>query len=56
MTASPRVQIIEQVSAFLIRDAVLEDAGRATAVQLPTVANNHKGFGPVGDPSSLGLI
>jgi hypothetical protein len=56
MTASPRVQIVEQGSAFLICDAALEDAGRAAAVQLPTVANDHKGFGPAIDPSSLGLI
>jgi hypothetical protein len=56
MTTSPRVQIIEQVSAFLICDIVLEDASRAAAVQLSTVAKYHKGFGPTSDPSSLDLI
>jgi hypothetical protein len=56
VTASPRVQIAEQVPALLICDAALEDASRATAVQLPIVANDHKGFGPASDPSSLGLI
>jgi hypothetical protein len=35
---------------------VLEDASRAAAIQLPTVAKYHKGFGPASDPSSLDLI
>jgi hypothetical protein len=56
VTASPRMQIAEQVPALLICDTALEDASRAAVVQLPTVANDHKGFGPVSDPSSLGLI
>jgi hypothetical protein len=56
VAASPQVQIIEQVSAFLICDATLEDASRAAVVQLPVVTNDHKGFGPASDPSSLGLI
>jgi hypothetical protein len=34
----------------------LEDASRAAVIQLPTVANDYKGFGPASDPSSLGLI
>jgi hypothetical protein len=56
VTASPRVQVAEQVSAFLVCDAALEHASRAAAVQLPTVVNDHKGFGPASYPSSLGLI
>jgi hypothetical protein len=56
MTTSPRVWIIEQVSAVLICDTALEDASRATTIQLSTVAKYHKGFGPASDPSSLDFI
>jgi hypothetical protein len=56
MTTSPRVQIIEQVSTFLICDTALEDASRAAAIQLPVVAKYHKGLGLASDPSSLDLI
>jgi hypothetical protein len=55
VTASPRVDIAEQVPALLICDESLEDTSRATAVELPAVPHDHKGFGPARDPSSLGL-
>jgi hypothetical protein len=56
MTTSPQVWIIEEVHAFLICDTALEDARRATVIQLLVVTKYHKGLGPTSDPSSLGLI
>jgi hypothetical protein len=56
VTASPRVEIAEQVPALLICDASLEDTSRATTVELSAAAHDYKGFGPTCDPSSLSLI
>jgi hypothetical protein len=56
VTASPRVEITEQVPTLLICDASLEDTSRATAVELFAVAHDHKDFGPACDSSSLSLI